>query len=146
MSVVISNIISILKEQHSEIEKLVFCKNCKNSGHCYIENVFSFIHLQNGYCGAGVAKSKSKVDTGFQTLISNLENIDNIPNYQEVLQQANHELRMQNRILKHLTQCKHCTNHKNCDAEDELIRKKATEMFCCVGSSKEDTKNDCNKI
>ena len=129
------NLIMLLKTQHEQIKKLVFCNNCKSSGHCYIENVFKLVRLQNGYCGAGVARTELEVDVDFQNLISNMENLDNLSNAHEILQQANHELRQQNRILRHLTQCKNCTNHRNCDAEDELIRKQAPAMFCCVGGS-----------
>lgn len=136
MGVVIPNIVSILKEQHEQIKKLVFCNNCKSSGHCYIESVYQLTRLSNGYCSAG-EKAFEKDDKKFQDLIFQLENIDNAENEHEILQLANQELRVQNRILKHLTQCKNCTNHKNCDAEDELIRKNATERFCCVGSGKE---------
>ena len=136
MGVVIPNIISILKEQHAQIKKLVFCDNCKNSGHCYIESVYRLARLSNGYCSAG-QKVSEKDDKKFMDLISQLENIDKAENENELLQLANKELRMQNRILKHLVQCKNCTNHKNCDAEDELVRKQATEFFCCVGSGKD---------
>ena len=145
MGVVIPNIIAILKEQNLKIRKLVFWDNCKSSGHCYIESVYQLARLSNGYCSAG-EKISEKDDKKFQELIFQLENIDTAENKDELLQLANKELRMQNRILKHLTQCKHCTNHKNCDAEDELVRKQAAEMFCCVGSGKDDRKNDCNSL
>ena len=131
-----SNIISILKEQHAQIKKLTFCSNCISSGHCYIESVYQLVRLTNGYCSAGTKKYEQD-DSKFQDLISQLENINSSENRCELLQLANQELRMQNRILKHLVQCKHCTNHKNCDAEDELIRKHADEHFCCVGSNKD---------
>ena len=136
MNIVMPNICSILKEQHEKIKKLVFCHNCKNSGHCYIESVYQLARLSNGYCSAG-EKAFEEDDTKFQQLIAQLENIDTAENQHELLQKANSELRMQNRILKHLTMCKTCSNHKNCDAEDELIRKNAVEHFCCVGSNKD---------
>ena len=138
MSVVLPNIVAILKEQHMRIKKLVFCKNCSSSGHCYIESVYQLARLSNGYCSAGKQIAEQD-DSKFWNLIEQLENVQNADNH-ELWQLANSELRMQNRILKHLTQCKHCTNHKNCDAEDELVRKNATEMFCCVGSSKDGEK------
>lgn len=40
----------------SGIEKVVYCDDCVNRGHCSAEDTFRFVRMQKPFCAAGKAK------------------------------------------------------------------------------------------
>lgn len=48
----------INKQPEVEIPDIVYCKECKQHGHCLVESFFEDSAVKNGYCAAGTRRKK----------------------------------------------------------------------------------------